>query len=83
MPTIGSLWIKETDLGKKYMQGSIQSPFLPGGQMRIAIFKNENKAKENSPDYSIVWSPDKPKKEGQAPSGAGQDNPFSDDQIPF
>ena len=77
---IGSLWAKETDIGKKYMSGSIQSPFLPEGEMRIAIFKNENKSSENAPDYFIVWNPKKKEKKeqtsGDSPLGSDADLPF-------
>jgi uncharacterized protein (DUF736 family) len=80
---IGSLWLKETELGKKYFQGNIQSPFLPEGQMNIAIFKNENKATESSPDYSIVWSPRKKEKIEAGSNTEKKDSPFSDENIPF
>ena len=60
---IGSLWLKESNEGKKYFSGNIQSPFLPDGEMHIAIFKNENKTNDNQPDYFIVWN--KPKEDKQ------------------
>jgi len=62
---IGSLWKKSKD-GKDYFTGSIQSPFVPGGEIRIAIFPVDNKKSDNAPDYQIVWNV--PKKEsGDAP----------------
>lgn len=71
---IGSAWKKESKDGKKYMSCVIQSPFLPEGEIRFAIFAVDEKKSDNSPDYSIVWNKAKPKTEAE---------PFSDDDIPF
>ena len=77
---IGSLWIKEKD-GRTYYSGVIQSPFIPSGEARIAIFPVQNKTNANGPDFNIVWS--MPKKSGggvqnqpDEPAPAGEDIPF-------
>jgi hypothetical protein len=46
----------------------------------VVIFKTEEKKSENSPDYQIIWS--QPKKQNNE-SQTENDNPFSDDDIPF
>jgi len=68
---IGGVWIKETKEGKKYMSMQIE---FPGTKMNCAIFNNEQKEKDNQPDYRVVWSP--PKKEGYSGNsgGGGSDN---------
>ncbi len=50
---IGALWLKETKDGKKYMSGVLEDL---RGDIRIAVFKNDRKEKENHPDYQIVVS---------------------------
>ena len=76
---IGSAWKKTTQAGKSYMSGIIQSPFLPDGELRFAIFAVDEKKSENSPDYAIVWNKAKPKTQGETTTT----NPFNDDDIPF
>ena len=56
----------------------IQSPFLPGGEIRFAIFAVDEKKSGNSPDYNIVWNKAKPQ-QGQAENVP----PPSDGDIPF
>jgi len=73
---IGAGWIREKD-GKKYLSCVVQTPGL---ELNFAMFKNEKKESEKQPDYQIVWSPPRAKKQENQPSG---DNPFSDDDIPF
>ena len=53
---IGSCWKKTSTAGKDYLSGVIQSPFVPEGEIRFAIFKVDEKKSDNSPDYTIVWS---------------------------
>lgn len=72
---IGSAWKKISKNGKNYMSCVLQSPFLPGGEIRFAIFAVEEKKSENSPDYNIVWNISKPNQT--------QQNNLSDDDIPF
>lgn len=57
---IGSAWRKESQAGKKYISGVIQSPFLPDGEIRFAIFPVDEKKSENAPDFTIVWNKAKP-----------------------
>ena len=78
---IGSAWKKTSQAGKSYMSCVIQSPFVPGGEIRFAIFAVDEKKSDNAPDYNIVWNLAKPK-QGDAPA-ASADSPFSEDAIPF
>jgi len=80
---IGSLWAKKTQDGKKYLSGVIQSPFLPGGELRIAIFPVKEKKSENSPDYSVVWSIMKKDASAKVEEKFGEASPFNDDDLPF
>ncbi len=50
---IGALWLRETKDGKKYMSGVLEDI---RGEIRIAVFRNDRKEKENHPDYQIIVS---------------------------
>ena len=57
--TIGALWIKEYEKDgkkRKMMSGELDLGAL--GAVKIAVFKNEKKEKDNQPDYRIVLSSD-------------------------
>lgn len=57
--TIGALWIKEYEKDgkkRKMMSGELDLGVL--GAVKIAVFKNEKKEKDNQPDYRIVLSSD-------------------------
>jgi len=77
--TLGSAWKKESQAGKKYLSCVIQSPFIPGGELRFAIFAVDEKKSENSPDYNIVWN--MAKKKAEATSDGVP--PPNDGDIPF
>ena len=50
----GALWLKEDKNGKKYLSGVIDRDKIPErGNVRITIFKNRSKQKQNHPDYHI------------------------------
>jgi len=49
----GALWKRESNDGKKYHTGVIETMF---GQIQIAVFKNDKKEKENQPDFNIVYN---------------------------
>jgi len=57
---IGSAWKKTSRDGKSYLSCVVQSPFLPDGEIRFAIFPVDEKRSDNSPDYAIVWNKAKP-----------------------
>lgn len=70
---IGALWVRETQEGKKFMSGLIETL---NGDVQIAVFKNDKKEKENQPDYNIVLS-ERSKPQAQAGEGPGpEDIPF-------
>lgn len=77
---IGSAWKKSKD-GRSYMSCVMQSPFLPDGEIRFAIFPvaAEDKKSDNSPDYVLVWNKAKPKTQ----SADGASPAQGDDDIPF
>lgn len=70
---IGALWIRETQEGKKFMSGLIETL---NGDVQIAVFKNDKKEKENQPDYNIVLS----ERSKPAPQVEGSPGP---EEIPF
>jgi uncharacterized protein (DUF736 family) len=53
---IGSLWQRKTKDGKTYLSCILEDL---SGDIRIAVFKNDRKEKENQPDYQIVLSGEK------------------------
>lgn len=71
---IGAAWVRKTQDGKNYLSCTIQEPFQE--PKNFALFKNEQKEKDNQPDYNIVWS------ENPKPKQGYQSDPFDDD-IPI
>lgn len=58
---IGALWLKKSGEGKNYMSGVLEDL---RGPIQIAVFKNDKKeAGSNQPDYNIVLSGDRTKKD--------------------
>ena len=72
MMEIGAIWLKKTSEGKPYMSMNIE---FPGTKIQCAIFKNEQKEKDNQPDYRVVWSPQK-KGSNTAGGGSNDSNGF-------
>jgi hypothetical protein len=66
---IGALWLRQTKDGQTYMSGVVE---YPGMKLQFAVFRNEDKQKDNQPDYNIIWNP--PQEGGQGNGGgfAGQ-----------
>jgi hypothetical protein len=91
---IGGIWINTVEAtGTKYLSISIDTTLVPQEKkLKLKTFFVPADKKKNplQPDYDIVWdSPDgkqgyyaKPKG-NIIESGTVQDNPFSDDNIPF
>jgi len=55
--TVGALWLKEYEKDgkkRKMMAGELDLGAL--GTVKIAVFKNDRKEKDNQPDYRIVLS---------------------------
>jgi len=50
---IGALWLRETKERKQFMSGVLNDL---GGDIQIAVFRNDRKDKDNQPDYQIVRS---------------------------
>jgi len=54
---IGALWLKTMKDGTPYMSGVLEDL---GGDINIAVFKNNKKEKPNHTDYQIVRSDPRP-----------------------
>ncbi len=55
--TVGALWLREFEKDgkkRKMMSGELDLGAL--GTIKIAVFKNDKKEKDNQPDYRIVLS---------------------------
>lgn len=70
---IGALWVRESQDGRKFMSGLIETL---NADVQIAVFKNDKKEKENQPDYNIVLS----ERSKPSPQVEGAPGP---DEIPF
>lgn len=77
---IGALWLKETKDGKKYFSGVLEDL---RGEIRIAIFKNERKEKENQPDYQIIVSEERREQHAPADQTSTATDEVNLDDIPF
>ncbi len=51
---LGGLWARVSKRGNKFLSGSIET--VEGEKVELLIFKNQNKAKEASPDYVVYLS---------------------------
>lgn len=70
---IGALWLKQSQDGRQFLSGVLQDL---GGDINIAVFKNDKKENEKQPDYNIVLS-ERSKPQAQADQGpAPEDIPF-------
>lgn len=62
----GALWL-ETSLGgqTQYLSGHIETPVVPGGRLRIAMFNSKPLYENESITwlYDVIWSPEKTKQE--------------------
>lgn len=77
---IGALWLKETKDGKKYFSGVLEDM---RGEIRIAIFKNDRKEKENQPDYQIIVSEERREQHAPADQTSTATDEVNLDDIPF
>lgn len=77
---IGALWLKETKDGKKYFSGVLEDL---RGEIRIAIFKNDRKEKENQPDYQITVSEERREQRAPADQTSTATDEVNLDDIPF
>ncbi|MFH1621093.1 MAG: hypothetical protein ABIB04_03335 [Patescibacteria group bacterium] len=77
---IGALWLKETKDGKKYFSGVIEDL---RGDIRIAVFKNDRKEKENQPDYQIIVSEERREQHAPADQTSTATDEVNLDDIPF
>jgi uncharacterized protein (DUF736 family) len=76
---IGALWLKEAKDGKKYMSGVLEDL---RGDIRIAVFKNDRKEKDNHPDYQIVLSEER-KERSESEQTAESTDAVDLSDIPF
>ncbi len=77
---IGALWLKETKDGKKYFSGVLEDM---RGEIRIAVFKNDRKEKENQPDYQIIVSEERREQHAPADQTSQATDEVNLDDIPF
>ena len=77
---IGALWLKETKDGKKYFSGVLEDL---RGEIRIAIFKNDRKEKENQPDYQIIVSEERREQHAPADQTSTATDEVNLDDIQF
>jgi hypothetical protein len=61
---MGALWLRQAKDGQTYMSGVIE---YPGMKLQFAVFRNDEKQKDNQPDYNIIWNP--PQEGGQGNGG--------------
>jgi hypothetical protein len=61
-----ALWVNKSKDGKQYMSGTL-------GDMKIMIFKNDRKEKENQPDYVAYLAPKERKEQQQQEA---EESPF-------
>lgn len=54
MINFGGAWKKKSDSGKEYINCKMSLPFI--GDLYFQLWENENKQKENQPDYILSWS---------------------------
>lgn len=55
---IGAGWVKKpTNGGDDFISIIIEIPFL--GKVNLAVFKVKEKKNDASPDFDIVWSPER------------------------
>ena len=57
---VGSLWMKISEKGNKYMSGYIESPIFPAGKIYISIVKYTPREGMPIQDilYNVLWSPE-------------------------
>ncbi len=77
---IGALWLKETKDGKKYFSGVLEDM---RGEIRIAVFKNDRKEKENQPDYQIIVSEERREQRESSDQTSQATDQVNLDDIPF
>jgi uncharacterized protein (DUF736 family) len=77
---IGALWLKESKDGKKYFSGVLEDL---RGEIRIAVFKNDRKEKENQPDYQIIVSEERREQHAPADQTSSATDEVNLDDIPF
>lgn len=77
---IGALWLKESKDGKKYFSGVLEDL---RGEIRIAVFKNDRKEKENQPDYQIIVSEERREQHAPADQTSTATDEVNLDDIPF
>ena len=68
---LGSLWLKTSKNGTKYMNGNIT---MNGQKIYISVLKNNKKDKETAPDYYIFTSANNNQGNNHAGSGQSPNN---------
>ena len=55
---VGSIWIKESKKGTKYLSLAIENPADEDDKFNLVGFKNKEKKSDKSPDYFLFFSED-------------------------
>ena len=67
MRKLGALWCRTSKKdGMQFMTGTLEDM---RGDIKIVVFRNTKKEKENQPDYQIYLSEDRDESRPQSPSG--------------
>jgi uncharacterized protein (DUF736 family) len=68
---LGALWKKKSKSGMSFLSGYVKVDDLGlEKEIKVVVFANNNKSKENAPDYRIYVS--KPLDSGSSQSGSSQ-----------
>lgn len=62
----GALWHEvSSDQQTQYLSGHIESPVIPGGKLRIALFQSKPlyEGEQVNWIYDVIWSPEKPQQQ--------------------
>lgn len=60
----GALWLETSQDGQtQYLSGHIETPVIPGGRLRVAMFQAKPLYENEQITwlYDVIWSPEKPK----------------------
>lgn len=81
---VGALWEKVSKKGDSYFSGVLNIPEVPGGEIKIILFKTKEKKTDKSPDWQIYEKDEEPSKPTSLPAESSLQSELLDlDEIPF